>query len=167
MGQGMAMGPAVTPELEERIFAFLKDFAPDRLEELQGLKRANRPEYARQLGDASRLMRDVEEVKKNDPEQYELMKTEGGLRRQVMDLARDCRNSEAKEDQQKLRGELQDVLGKLFDVKVQMRQREVDRLRRELERHEKAIKDARDRKDELVKERLRDLLGESEQVFDW
>ena len=63
-------------ELEEKVFAFLRDFAADRVMGLEELKHENRREYLRALGEAARFMFEAEEVKRHDPEQYELMRAE-------------------------------------------------------------------------------------------
>ena len=184
VGPGGLFGRRVTPapdrELEERILLFLNEFAPDRLEELAELKEANYMAYVRELHEVERLMREVEEVRRNDPEMFELIREEGKLRRRIMRLAREYRelhdrplapDREEAQDiagkRKEIREEIGGLVSKLFDVKVRMRKREIERLREELARHEEALAKAQDRKDELVGRRIGLLLGEEEDIFDW
>ena len=142
-------------------------------EVMEQLKRENMREYVRELREALEMMVHVEEIKREDPEQYQLMQLEGNLRGRIMELEREYDRIEApttdelEAARKKVRGEMTAAVGDLFDVKVAMRRREVDRLRKELAKHELAIKKAEARKADLVEKRVRDILGEEEEVFDW
>ena len=160
-------------ELQDTIYGFLRDFAGERIEELEDLRRENHREFARALREAFEFMSEVEEIKREDPEQFELMRSEGELRRRIMEIERELDHIEAdsteelKTRRKELRADMEEAVGELFDVKIAMRKREVERLRAELEKHEKAIKASEGRKEELVEKRVREILGEEESVFDW
>jgi len=160
-------------DLQDEIYGFLRDFAGERIEELEHLRRENHREFARGLREAFEFMTEVEEIKREDPEQFKLMRSEGEVRRRIMEIERELDHIEAdsteelKAQRKELRAEMEEAVGKLFDIKIAMRKREVERLQAELERHEKAIKAQEGRKDELVKKRVREILGEEDDVFDW
>lgn len=160
-------------ELQDKIYGFLKEFAAGRLLELEQLKRENHREFIRGLREAFEFMTEVEEIKREDPEQFKLMRSEGEARRRIIEIEQELDHLEAdsteelQQQRKALRAALEEAVGELFDVKIEMRKREVERLREELARHETAIKTSEGRKDELVKKRVREILGEEEDIFDW
>ena len=160
-------------ELQEKIHDFLREFAPEHLMALEELRQEDRRGYVRSLREAFEFMTEVERIKRENPEQFGLMRSEGEARRRIMQIEQELDHIEAdstdelKERRAKLRVELEKVVGALFDVKIKMRAGEVQRLREELAKQEKAIKAAEGRKEELVKKRVGEILGEEEDIFDW
>ena len=176
-------------EFEGKVMEFLREFDMGQYAEMQELRRQNPREYMEHMRDVVMWMREVQEIKQSDPEQYALMKKEGELLGRIFKLERQYRGEavpeppvEGKTDTEaatepaaepvakssdEIRKEIAQAVGELFDVKIEMRQREVQELRTELEKHENAIKEAVGRKEELVDRRVREIVGEGEEVFDW
>ena len=158
-------------EFEERAMNFLREFDIQEYVEFQELRGENPREYMRRLREVAEWMKEVEQIKTEDPEQYDLMRKEGELLGRIYELEKQydqahksTSDAKAPED---VRKEIEEAVGQLFDVKIEMREREVKELRAELNKHETALKEAKDRKPELVQRRVREILGEGEEVFDW
>ena len=187
-GPGGMMGPSegapreLSADEEERVLSFLKDFDPGRLAELQSLRERERPAYLRQLREAQRTMREFEELKSRDPARAELMKTEARLRGEIFALVKHAKETLGRAgavpeggagpapqavSRAEVRAKLSEAVSKLFDVKIEMRKHEIERLREELKKHEAALTKAQEQKKDLVQRRIDLLLGDQEDVFDW
>ena len=158
-------------EFEERAMNFLREFDVHEYAEFQELRRENPRDYMHRLREVAEWMKEVEQIKCEDPGQYELMRKEGELLGRIFELEKEYDQAQKSTSEEKapqeLRQKIEEAVGQLFDVKIEMREREVKELRAELNKHETALKEAEERKQELVQRRVREILGEGGEVFDW
>ena len=158
-------------EFEERAMNFLREFDVHEYAEFQELRGENPREYMRRLREVAEWMKEVEQIKREDSGQYELMRKEGELLGRIFELEKEYDQAQKSTSEEKapqeLRQKIEEAVGQLFDVKIEMREREVKELRAELNKHETALKEAEERKQELVQRRVREILGEGGEVFDW
>lgn len=100
-----------------------------------------------------------EEQRKNDPEMFELMKTDRELERNSMRMAMKYRRAPT-EQRSTIKNELTELVNKHFDVRQKRRALELKRIQKELERLKTAIDRRNKARDVIVEKRVLRLLGE-------
>ena len=98
-------------------------------------------------------------LEKGDPEMYKLLRSDFELERQTRELAIQFRRATA-DRRTEIKEQLGELVGKHFEVRQQRRRLEVKQLQEELERLRDAIQQRDDTRDELVRQRLAEILGE-------
>jgi septum formation topological specificity factor MinE len=94
-----------------------------------------------------------------DEEMAELMQSDMELEHQTMHLAHRLRG--AKTDQaETLKTELSEVISKHFDVRQQKRELQIKRMEESLEKLRETVKKRAEAREEIVKKRLGELVGE-------
>ena len=88
------------------------------------------------------------------------------MERQGGELAERIRRAKDEKERGTLKAELKSLISKLFDLKEELRRREVEALARELEELRSQLKRRLDNRDKIIEARLRQLLGE-EDGWDW
>jgi len=88
------------------------------------------------------------------------------MERQCGDLAERIRRTKDDKERAALKDELKSLLPKLFDLKEELRRREVEALARELEELRSQLKRRMENRAKIIEARLRQLLGE-EEGWDW
>ena len=132
-------GPPEAPEVlylnesqEAEVLEFIRESDPEHIEKLLVLKTERPEQYRRQLSLAYREMRELQRLKKNDPERYERVVKERELTRKSITLAREYREMNDEKKSKNLRSELQRVLSTLFDYRQMNRDDEIQRLENRL-----------------------------------
>jgi len=96
---------------------------------------------------------------KNDPEMYKLLKDDYDLERQTRELAIQYRRAPGAQ-RTDIKQRLSELVNKHFEVRQERRLLELKRLEEELKRLRDAIDLRNEAREELVKERILQLLGE-------
>ncbi len=122
------------------------------------------PMVAIQAGPDGRGPGMEERLKQSDPELYEVMKKDHELENHAFDLARKYRDA-SKDDQEKIKKEIEDTVNQHFDVRQQRRKMQLDRAEKELDRLRKEISRRNDERATIVKNRIDELLGEHKDPF--
>lgn len=156
----------IKPEEIRAVFAekekTLRTEYPDRVKELEALIGEGRLRDAgRILEDLIRRYRHISDLKRRDPETYRMMKKIHVLDFECLRLSRDARHGGGE-----LREELKRKLSALFDLREEMRAREIDVLKRRIAELEGKLGDRVELKDQIVERRLRELLGEKD-IVEW
>jgi Spy/CpxP family protein refolding chaperone len=152
----------LTQEQKDEVQAFLKEVAPERMAKLDKL-RTERPElYEKVLAANFGKMKHLKELKSNDPKAYEQKVQLFVLQGKVMDLAKDYRNSQSDGDKKKIKGELDGLLNKLFDLRQAEREQDLVRFKERLQKFEADIQKRKENKDKVIKMYTDKLLGDSE-----
>jgi hypothetical protein len=95
----------------------------------------------------------------DDPEMRGLMEQDATLDRATHEIA--ARIREARGDERsRLKGELQDIVNKHFDVRQKRRELSLKRMEEEIKRLRDAINDRNKSRDSIVENRVRELTGE-------
>lgn len=155
--------PAIDPEA---VKAWLQQNEPNTYKAYADAQAANRqPEATRILIEAAPRMREMESMKQRDPKGYEKAVEMHRLERESQGLA-DAARRAPPEEREAHSKKLKETLDKLFDLREEMRARELAELKRRVEALEKAVADRKASKDRIVEKRRRELLGEKSED-DW
>ena len=87
------------------------------------------------------------------------------MEREASRLAREARRAEG-DEREKLEKELEKKLEAIFERKMELREKHVERLEEMLEEARTRLEERRKAREEIIKRRLRELLGE-EDVYEW
>ena len=104
-------------------------------------------------------MFDWQELKKNDPELFELESQDQEFERKTFELVGQYRNAPA-EQRPELKKQIQESVTKHFEVRQKKRQLQLTRMEKELQRMRDEIKRRGEAQEEIVGRRLAELLGE-------
>ncbi len=117
-----------------------------------------RPELAQRLiaNHWPRLERLIE-LKKNNPKLFRLTMDEFRLQRQLFDSARKLRQTKEAGEKDGLRQQMREQVGKLFDLRMKIKEAEVDALEKRLTEMRDQIKQARGERENRIAEQLKDL----------
>jgi hypothetical protein len=96
----------------------------------------------------------------DDPEMQKLNNEEAHLEAQARDISAHYRTTTIETERDKLRGELEDIVLQQFEVRQERRQLELQRLELQLTRLREAIDKRTSSRDELIKQRIEQLVGE-------
>lgn len=101
----------------------------------------------------------LEELKKYDPEMYELENKDLELERQTFDLSQQYRRA-PREQRETLKTQLQDLVQKHFEARQNRRQLQLKRLEEELERMRTAMQRRTEMQGQIVERRVSELIGD-------
>ncbi len=102
--------------------------------------------------------RELEELKRIDPELYELEKSDQDLERQTFGLAQQLRRAPP-DQQEKIRQQIPELVAKQFEVRQSRRELHLKRLQEELEELRQAILRRNEMRDEIIARRINELIG--------
>lgn len=144
----------------DEVRAWIKDNEPETYRRLMQFQEDGRREdVQRVLGDASMRMREMAELKQRDPKGYERMQEMRRLEREGGELAEAVRKAPP-EEKEAVSKKLNENLAKQFDMREEMRVREIAELKRRVDALEKALGDRKANKEKIVDRRRREMLGE-------
>jgi len=158
----------IEPAKMEEYLDWLKENYPEEAEKLTSLRRNNLQLYRRKLGLSFARYRKIFEASKSNPALAEVLKEDLKLKDQRRRLLRQIKAA-TPEQREKLIQQLEQVVARRYDLIVQRKQIEyerlLDRLRKlqeEVERSKGELKNWKDPafKDKNVKERVKKLIGE-------
>jgi uncharacterized protein YPO0396 len=104
-------------------------------------------------------MNSWEDLKRIDPEMYELEKQDQDLERKTFELASQFRNAPL-DQRAEMKKQVEETVTKHFDVRQKKRQLQLSRMEKELQRMREEIQRRGDAQKEIVGKRLTELLGE-------
>jgi DNA anti-recombination protein RmuC len=102
-------------------------------------------------------------LEKTDPEMYKLLKAEADLDRQTTALAAKYRQMPAA-GRDEIKKELEKLVNKHFDARQNRRQLEIKRLEEGLQRLRDAIAERNKARNEVVNKRVKELLGQADDL---
>ena len=102
-------------------------------------------------------------MEKNDPEMYQLLKSDMDLDRQARELAMQYARA-PKDQREKIKKQVEELVDKHFEVRQQRRSLELKRLEDELKRLREAMERRETARKELVGKRVTGLLGPDDDV---
>lgn len=148
----------------------LKEFAEplkDRIEQARKLYQEKRFEEGRDmLRGIAMQAREMNELKRRDPERFRQQQQMAEMERQTVELGQKIRRA-TDEDIKKAAGtELKEVLTKLFDLRQQERERSLQQLEREVKEVRAALEKRKAKRDEMIQRRFDQLTGKTE-LMEW
>ena len=157
----------LTPEQEQIALDHVKATYPEeKYEKLLELKGSRDMLYHRLLVKAYREMQYLEQLKERDPEQYEAMQEKEKLEIEAKELVDQYKKTENESEKEELKSQITELLSKIFDIRQQNREKEIERLEERLAEAKADNKKRLENKKEIVAERLNELLGE-EKWMQW
>ncbi|MFO7890626.1 MAG: hypothetical protein R6V04_09835 [bacterium] len=153
----------LTLEQEEQALEHIKATYPEeKYQKLLNIKSTRPAVYNRLLQKAYREMQYLDKLKERDPKQYEAMKEMKELEIQTKKLVDQYKNTGSESEKEKLKNQISELLNKIFDIRQQNRQKEIERLEKRLAEAKENNKKRLQNKDEIIAERLEDLLGKQD-----
>ena len=156
----------LTPEQEAEVMAYVKSAHPEKLDQFMSLKDSKPMVYRRMLTRGYREMRLMTELKERDPERYSRVGEERKLESKSQALVRKMKATEDEEEKLRLRPEIERILNQVFDLRQSNRQMEIERLEKKLSELKENNQKRLASKEEILKRRLTELLGE-EKGLEW
>ena len=137
-----------------RLRAFVQEHFPEVFAELEWLE-ANRPRQAinRMRRFAPEMLR-FRELMKRNPGQARLAIEERRLDLKIVVRVRDYWASDSEIDRAELRDEITELVQRLFDVRLQRRKLEVERLRDRLEGLQRRLEHAEENRDAMIERQI-------------
>ena len=148
----------------ERALNFLREMGQvERAEELSNLRERNPRQFHREIREVMEWSRHMARLREEDPEAFELHQSAAKMEHESHKLAQACRKAQG-DEREELRGKLAKRLSELFDMKMRIRQQEVQRVAEELKRMKERFESRRKGKSRIVERRLLQLTGEMEEL---
>jgi len=152
------------PRQMDEVRAYAKEFEPDTLRRIQQLtEEGRREELGRLMADAARRMHDTRELKERNPEEFRRRQEIGGLENETWQIADKLRKADG-DNRARLKEQLAEKLGTLFDAREQQRARELAELEKRVAELRQALEKRRQNKEQIVGKRAQQMLGEE---FEW
>ncbi len=105
--------------------------------------------------------RDIENIKKNDPERFKLLQKDFEMDRQIKDLVRKYKAETNSEQKEVLKKEITELCTKHFEVRQQRRELDLARMKAWLNQIEQGIEKSRQNKDKIIEQRINSLLDDN------
>ena len=105
--------------------------------------------------------RDIEGMKRNDPERFKLLQKDFELDRKIKDLVRQYKSETNSEQKEVLKKEISELCTKHFEVRQQRRELDLARMKAWLNQIEQDINKSRQNKDKIIEQRINSLLDDS------
>lgn len=101
-------------------------------------------------------------MQQNDPEMFELHEQDGNLERRTAELCEQLRRLADDNEKAEVKKQLEEVVGRHFDVRQERRKLELKRLETELKRLNEAIEKRQAARDDIIKRRIMLLTGQND-----
>ena len=102
---------------------------------------------------------DWEQLKKNDPELYELEMADQDLEKKTYEASNQYRRAD-KGQREELKKQIQELANKHFDVRQKRRQLHLERLEKELQKLREELARRSESREQIVTRRLAELTGD-------
>jgi len=106
---------------------------------------------------------DWEQLRRDDPEMFELMKSDQDMERQEFELSEQLRQSKG-EPRDALKKQIQELVQKHFDVRQKRRQLNLTRIEQDVQRMRDELKRREDSREAIVKRRTLELVGDHDEL---
>lgn len=163
-GQGPpSMRERMTRENFEKVLAVLRDIDPDLYEKFQELKKDKPMRAFGLLREHGPLLRRLVFLKERDEESYDLRVSDIRLGRETMQLAEQIVEEKKQREPDvekltKLYKQLEKKVDEQFTVRQDLRQHELEMLRKRLEAMEQGIKLREDKRDDIINAQVEELI---------
>lgn len=130
------------------------------LDSIEKLAKENPEEAAKRLSRYPRL-RDMMHARKHKPEEFELQSRQSQLMRELFPLVREVRQAKQAEDETKvkdLREQLRERFVALFEVRLKLKEIEIERIRKRLKDAEIELAEIKADSDKLIDDKLNELI---------
>jgi len=144
------------PEVHERLMALRREH-PERFEHELARIAGPMPRPPRERKEA-----ESEEIRRRDPERFELMKRNEELTNRTVGLAEEIRRAKEAEARGKMKDKLRELLNTQFEVRMQIRKLEIREIKRHLDELLAGLERRVRNKASLIERRMNQLLNPEE-----
>lgn len=153
------------PQMEE-----LKQLGPmvqQQIEQAQRLFQERRFEEGRAVLRAiAAQAREMRELRQRDPERFKQQQQMAEMERRSVELGQKVRRATEDEAKKAATAELKELLNKLFDLRQEEREKNLQQLEREVKEVREALEKRKAKRDEMIQHRLDQLTGRAE-LMEW
>lgn len=172
------MGPQTRERMQERNAEYakwLEENYPDEAAKLEQLKEGNPERCMRAMGLSWKKYGRIYQASKDNPELAKVLKEKIALKERRVELLRQIKAATDEKQKQELAGELEQVVGQQFDLIVRRKEiayeglaKKLAELQTEVEQKKAEVEKwkGKDFKNEQVKQRVKELVNETEK-FEW
>ena len=158
-GGGYHDGPMTEQDVQE-LLEVLEDHRPELADRVREIGEKDPQRVREMLGRQGYRLRRLVMMKRYHPEVYELKTEDSQLWRRSDDLARRFRAVQDQDAQDALRGELQEVVVRHFEVRQKLREARLAKMRERLDQLQARVQARAEARQELIGERMADLTGD-------
>lgn len=139
----------------------------ERMEQARQLFENRRFEEGREvLRTTARQLREMKELKERDPERFKLQMRIAELDRHSAELGQKVRRATEEDAKKQAATELKDVLNKLFDLRQEEREKNVQQIERDLKELRESLEQRKAKRDEIIQHRFDQLTGKAA-LMEW
>ena len=172
------MGPQMREQMQERDAEYakwLEENYPDEAAKLERLKEGNPGRCMRAMGLSWKKYGRIYQASKDNPELAKVLKEQIALKERRVELLRQIKATTDEKQKKELTGELEQVVGQQFDLIVRRKEiayeglaKKLAELQTEVEQKKAEVEKwkSKDFKNEQVKQRVKELINETEK-FEW
>ncbi|MBI2570209.1 MAG: hypothetical protein HYV63_24670 [Candidatus Schekmanbacteria bacterium] len=142
---------------------FLMNGVPERRNELEALRREQPHQLDLMLRDALREKEHLAMLKREDPEAFRLAVQERSMDAKMSELGFQYRQAADEGERLRVKKQLEELVGNLFDLREQRRAQEIQHLQAELARLTELQKKRKENRSAIVQRRVDELCGLEEQ----
>ena len=150
--------------MREALMKFLQDELPGAARDLKALVELHPDEGREVTLDLYHRTRGMREMEEDAPEFYEIQLDELGLDVKIRLLSHRLTRKGHEGDREKLKVDLRKALSELFDVRVKMRELEVQELEKRIEEVRGRLRKQKANKKKIIDRRLKEMSGEEEDL---
>ncbi len=171
-GDGAAEAPPPPPEgvsafLEDRerfeeVMRIVEDIDAELAEEIRAAHQQDATTTWQMLRPHMRTVQRMKLVRSHDVEGYEMRIRDIRLARRAGDLADriiEARQERDSERESRIEADLRDVLAEHFDLRQQIRRREVEQIEKRIEQLKEGIENRQDQREQIIERKIEQLLG--------
>ena len=139
----------------------------EQIEQARRLFQERRFEEGRALLHAiAAQAREMRDLKQRDPERFKLQQQMAEMERNSVELGQKIRRAADDEAKKTATAELKELLSKLFDLRQDEREKNLQQLEREVKEVREALEKRKAKRDEMIQHRFDQLTGRAE-LMEW
>ena len=154
-------GKLFGPEMEQAALKFVKTYHPSKVEEFKHIKMGEPDHYAVIIMEIWRRTEELNMLKKEDPQHYDLEIRQEILEEKTSVLAESYQNARNEKERQNIKQQLETAISEQFDIREQIKESEVKKMEAELQRVKEQLRQRKAHKSEIVSRRVKELLNAS------
>jgi hypothetical protein len=151
--------PDLTPAQVDEVMAFVEQHFPIAYDVLGRLEERNPRVFRRRIQHMAPRIFEMKRAVQEDPPIGRLLVADFRLESEIIELRRQYREARDPATKQSLRGELEGLIGRQFDVQLQRQSLLLERLETRLDAQRKRVERQAERRDQIVNERLLEALN--------
>lgn len=155
------------PLSEEEIFQWVEQYVPSSVSELKDLKREAPEVYAHRIREVANEIQHLETVKQRHPEMFERLVKAENLEHKSWKLSGEIVQTQDPEKKKQLTAQLKELLGEIFEIRLEERSLEIKELENEINKIKTLIEKRRANKEAIIDRHLDEMLSAHDETIMW